>query len=514
MDKKLQLIGAIEKYHSTIRALCPNKSLPSSESLTQTPSKISKPTAIAPPARPMSVPTAAALKMGVGFPLTNLPGVSEDTNRILSTQCLQQGMKTPPPPELMFECGICKKANDQHCLVQCDTCQLHFHLGCLSPPLTRHPKKSKIYGWQCSECDEDNPESTVPIATGPRKSRTKYNKDGTIVPVDATLVNGSATKEPKTDTRSTCLSPSSVKSEPKSNPRIKSPFQSDASISDVNKTPKSEKKIKRKNDEKKRVKKKLLEKSPEQKKSPEENKSPEEKKSPDEKTSPDQKKSMDQEKSPEQKKISEQEKTLEEVKGPEQEKSPEKKKKPKKKSSPVKLNQTNESINKDSTLSTDNNDSINTSQESESSPSKKRKSKTKVVKKIADPSQIDSIIDLVIKNSIIEDNAVEDCKPEIIKPENISSESLPDAKPVEKIEPLNNSMDILPKQEDTTPDEKTNHKQSRKRRKEKHRSKDRSERSSSKEHKKKRKRKNHDEEKPISCSLNTDGVPKIKIKVF
>lgn len=86
----------------------------------------------------------------------------------------------------MHECGICKRCTDQHLLAKCDTCHLHYHLGCLNPPLTRHPKKSKLYGWQCSECaksdDSDNP---TPILTvGPRKSRTKYSKDGQIVPVD------------------------------------------------------------------------------------------------------------------------------------------------------------------------------------------------------------------------------------------------------------------------------------------------------------------------------------------
>lgn len=114
--------------------------------------------------------------MGVGFPLT-IPGTNDDTNRILSTQCQKKS-------DLLYECGICKRVNDQHLLAKCDTCHLHYHLGCLNPPLTRHPKKSKIYGWQCSECDEDNPDGVVQLTSGPRKSRTKYSKDGTIVPVD------------------------------------------------------------------------------------------------------------------------------------------------------------------------------------------------------------------------------------------------------------------------------------------------------------------------------------------
>lgn len=127
----------------------------------------------------MSVPTAAALKMGVGFPLTNLSGTTDDSNRVLSTQC-------PAKSNLLNECGTCKRCNDQHLLAKCDVCHLHYHLGCLNPPLTRHPKKSKSYAWQCSECDEDNPDGT-PLTTGPRKSRTKYAKDGSIVPVDSSF---------------------------------------------------------------------------------------------------------------------------------------------------------------------------------------------------------------------------------------------------------------------------------------------------------------------------------------
>uniref|UniRef100_T1JG44 PHD finger protein 14 n=1 Tax=Strigamia maritima TaxID=126957 RepID=T1JG44_STRMM len=70
-------------------------------------------------------------------------------------------------------CGICKKTQDQHLLARCDTCQLHYHLGCLDPPLTRMPKKTKQQGWQCSECDktdtEEMEEEVDPSA--PRKLR-------------------------------------------------------------------------------------------------------------------------------------------------------------------------------------------------------------------------------------------------------------------------------------------------------------------------------------------------------
>ncbi|KAG8443082.1 hypothetical protein GDO86_011776 [Hymenochirus boettgeri] len=62
--------------------------------------------------------------------------------------------KTLPLPAVLYSCGICKKNHDQHLLLLCDTCKLHYHLGCLDPPLTRMPKKTKNSYWQCSECDQ------------------------------------------------------------------------------------------------------------------------------------------------------------------------------------------------------------------------------------------------------------------------------------------------------------------------------------------------------------------------
>lgn len=55
----------IEKYHSAILKVCPDKKLPNVEDL-------GKPVVVRAPQQ-MMVPTAAALKMGVGFPLNNVP---------------------------------------------------------------------------------------------------------------------------------------------------------------------------------------------------------------------------------------------------------------------------------------------------------------------------------------------------------------------------------------------------------------------------------------------------------
>lgn len=191
------LIAEIEQLHNAISHLCPSASrnLPSLESIGK-PVPLPLPTVAAiktvssspaptlsstpPPqmiaSRTMSVPTAAALKMGVGFPLHNLR--KDDTGRILSTQCLTNS------DELLNECGICKKCSDQHLLSKCDTCHLYYHLGCLNPPLTRHPKRSKLYAWQCSECDnsDDSAPEKVIIPKGPRRSRIRYSKDGPIIP--------------------------------------------------------------------------------------------------------------------------------------------------------------------------------------------------------------------------------------------------------------------------------------------------------------------------------------------
>lgn len=63
--------------------------------------------------------------------------------------------KSPVKTRLtLHECGLCKSLKDQHLLALCDSCDLHFHLYCLDPPLTRMPKKTKFGGWQCSDCTE------------------------------------------------------------------------------------------------------------------------------------------------------------------------------------------------------------------------------------------------------------------------------------------------------------------------------------------------------------------------
>ncbi|XP_063707070.1 PHD finger protein 14 [Culicoides brevitarsis] len=189
-EKNFNLKTTIEKLHYQILALCPNKQLTVVDNIGKPVNvpKIASPPHSPPIPRRTAVPTAAALKMGVGFPLKNFAstlGGNEMNGRVLSTQASSSNSSRTVDGIVLNNCGICKKMNDQHLLAKCDTCKLYYHLGCLNPPLTRHPKKSKLYGWQCSECDKsDDDFKPEIIPKQPRRSRIRYSKDGQILPAD------------------------------------------------------------------------------------------------------------------------------------------------------------------------------------------------------------------------------------------------------------------------------------------------------------------------------------------
>ncbi|XP_029444832.1 PHD finger protein 14 isoform X10 [Rhinatrema bivittatum] len=98
--------------------------------------------------------------------------------------------KTSILPAVLYSCGICKKNHDQHLLLLCDTCKLHYHLGCLDPPLTRMPKKTKNSYWQCSECDQagsSDMEADIAMETmpdGTKRSRRQIKEPVKFVPQD------------------------------------------------------------------------------------------------------------------------------------------------------------------------------------------------------------------------------------------------------------------------------------------------------------------------------------------
>jgi hypothetical protein len=80
------------------------------------------------------------------------------------------------PTTLLNRCDTCKKTHNQHLLVKCDKCHKHHHLGCLDPPLTRMPKKTKLQGWQCSRCacQSSSGDDHDVLSTEPRQLRKKY----------------------------------------------------------------------------------------------------------------------------------------------------------------------------------------------------------------------------------------------------------------------------------------------------------------------------------------------------
>lgn len=78
--KNIELKQTIHKFHSAILSACPTKNLPNIEDLGKPP--VSRTT------QPMMVPTAAALKMGVGFPLNNIIPAGK-TDRVLSSHAKQ-----------------------------------------------------------------------------------------------------------------------------------------------------------------------------------------------------------------------------------------------------------------------------------------------------------------------------------------------------------------------------------------------------------------------------------------
>lgn len=45
------------------------------------------------------------------------------------------------------KCVVCEGSHDNHLMVLCDTCDNHYHIGCLDPPLSKVPKKTVRWGW-------------------------------------------------------------------------------------------------------------------------------------------------------------------------------------------------------------------------------------------------------------------------------------------------------------------------------------------------------------------------------
>lgn len=169
--------STIELYHKILLQAVPNKKLPNIDSIGKSNLHVSSnhhPLAV----HGGGVPTAAALKAGVGFPIRNLirtcsssPGTPTSTVTMASTGAVTK--ETNASVLTQRKCASCHSGTEPHNMAKCDTCRLFYHLSCLDPPLLRMPKKTKLMGWQCSECDKDssdsNPENIDTEA--PRKLR-------------------------------------------------------------------------------------------------------------------------------------------------------------------------------------------------------------------------------------------------------------------------------------------------------------------------------------------------------
>ncbi|KAM7123896.1 LOW QUALITY PROTEIN: PHD finger protein 14 [Ciconia maguari] len=144
-------------------------------------------------------------------------------------------------PYFIGNCGICKKNHDQHLLLLCDTCKLHYHLGCLDPPLTRMPRKTKNSYWQCSECDQagsSDMEADIAMETlpdGTKRSRRQIKEPVKFVPQD---VPPEPKKIPIRNTRTRGRKRSFVPEEEKAEERIPRERRQRQSV--LQKKPKSE----------------------------------------------------------------------------------------------------------------------------------------------------------------------------------------------------------------------------------------------------------------------------------
>jgi len=45
------------------------------------------------------------------------------------------------------KCSECDCDKNQHLMINCDACKRWLHIGCLDPPLTHMPRKSKYSVW-------------------------------------------------------------------------------------------------------------------------------------------------------------------------------------------------------------------------------------------------------------------------------------------------------------------------------------------------------------------------------
>lgn len=153
---------SIKKIWSVITALCPNRTAPD----------LGEDKPLLPPVYQRSTPKVTPQQLQ-----------TRDRQDARHGKVLSTSLEAQRQSDLAArECAVCGRSSERHLMASCDTCRNHYHLHCLRPPLQRPPKKSKLYGWQCSECDKSSDsEPDVNQKKVPRRSRIRYSKDGAII---------------------------------------------------------------------------------------------------------------------------------------------------------------------------------------------------------------------------------------------------------------------------------------------------------------------------------------------
>uniref|UniRef100_A0A914KIJ1 PHD finger protein 14 n=1 Tax=Meloidogyne incognita TaxID=6306 RepID=A0A914KIJ1_MELIC len=59
----------------------------------------------------------------------------------------------------LLNCFKCKSMKEPHLLINCETCNFYYHIGCLDPPLEKMPVKNKFSRFECSDCAEKRMEA-------------------------------------------------------------------------------------------------------------------------------------------------------------------------------------------------------------------------------------------------------------------------------------------------------------------------------------------------------------------
>jgi hypothetical protein len=114
--------------------------------------------------------------------------VNNNNDSMLSTRkkSLKNTEKIPFNLDLNSSCCICAEKTNSHLLIDCDTCQKIYHISCLDPPMSKLPKKTKLFGWECVFCvdkkntnnnpDDDSQRETNDTISANRSLRRQTKK--------------------------------------------------------------------------------------------------------------------------------------------------------------------------------------------------------------------------------------------------------------------------------------------------------------------------------------------------